>query len=120
MRFQAIGLAVFLSACSAAIYEPAAPQGEPPTKQKIAEHISEIFTDSSHPTDILVTPAQAAVEQGLFGWMVCVRARVTSVSGGDAGFQTFAVFFQKQQMVLRRRAEPHDKCEGFERLIVPS
>jgi hypothetical protein len=120
MRVQAIGLAVVLSACSAQIYEPAAPQGEPPTRQMITAHISEIFTESSHPTDILVTPAQPAVEQGLFGWLVCVRARVAAISGGDAGFQTFAVFFQRQQMVQRRRAEPHDRCEGFERLSGPT
>jgi hypothetical protein len=120
MRLQAIGLAVFLSACSAQIYESEAPQGEPPSRQKIAEHIAQIFTESSHATDILVTPAQPAVEHGLFGWLVCVRARVSAISGGDAGFQTFAVFFQRQQMVARRRTEPQDKCEGFERLNAPS
>jgi hypothetical protein len=32
------------------------------------------------------------------------------------GFQSIAVFFRKREMVLRRRAEPRDKCEGFERL----
>jgi len=118
MRFVAIGLAVVLSACSAPapIYEPAAPQGESPSKQQISQHLSEIFTESAHPTDILVTPARPAVEKGLFSWLVCVRARVTSMTGGDAGFQTFAVFFQRQQLVLRRRAEPQDQCEGFDRL----
>lgn len=113
---QVIGCAAVLSACSASVHQPAAPQGDPPTKQMIAANISQVFSDASHPTDILVTAARPAVEQGLFGWLVCVRARVLDIYGGDGGFQTVAVFYQKREMVSRRRAEPQDKCEGFERL----
>jgi hypothetical protein len=115
-RFPLIGFAAVLCACSSQIYEPTAPQGDPPTKQKILENIPQIFSDSSHPTDILVTAARPAVEQGLFGWLVCVRARVVVATGQDGGFQTIAVFYQRREMVLRRRAEPKDSCEGFERL----
>jgi hypothetical protein len=99
-------------------YEPAAPQGKPPTKELIADNISKIFSASSNPNEILVSVTQPAVEGGLFGWLVCVRARITSATGQDAGFQTVVVFFQRQEIVLRRRAEPQDKCEGFESLNV--
>jgi len=116
MRLHPIGLAAVLSACSSQIYEPAAPQGQAPTRQMIAASIAQIFAPSSHPTDVLVTTPRPFVEQGLFGWMVCVRARVVDMNGADAGFQTITVFYQKQEMALRRRAEPRDKCEGFERL----
>lgn len=120
MRLRLIGcMAVILSACSsgpAPIYQPVAPQGDPPTKTQIAAGITEIFAESVHPTDILATPARPATERGLFGWLVCVRARVVGISGADAGFQTIAVFYQRQHIVLRRRAEPDDKCDGFERL----
>ncbi len=116
MRLYPIGFAAVLSACSAQLYEPTAPQGQAPTKQMIAGNVAQIFAPSSHPTDVLVTTPRPFVEQGLFGWMVCVRARVVDMNGADAGFQTIAVFYQKQEMALRRRAEPRDNCEGFERL----
>jgi hypothetical protein len=119
MRLQILACAAaILSACSGSgpVYEPASPQGEPPTKENVAANISQIFSASSHATDIFVTPARPAVERDLFGWLVCVRARVAGASGEDAGFQTTAVFYQKRVMVLRRRAEPQDKCEGFEKL----
>jgi hypothetical protein len=116
MRLYPIGFAAILSACSSQLYEPAAPQGDAPTKQIIAENVSQIFAPSSHPTDVLVTTPRPFVEQGLFGWIVCVRARIVDMNGADAGFQTVAVFYQKREMSLRRRAEPKDKCEGFQRL----
>jgi hypothetical protein len=118
MRLQIIGCAAaVLSACSGSPnYKPDAPQGDPPTKEKVAADISRIFSAASHPTDVLASPARPAVEQGLFSWLVCVRARVVDQSGADAGFHTIAVFYQRREIVLRRRAEPQDRCEGFERL----
>jgi hypothetical protein len=116
-----MGLAILLGACSATqVYQPAAPQGEPPTEHGIASDIPHMFAEAAHPTDILVTPARPVVEQGLFGWLVCVRARTVAVDGSDAGFETLAVFYQKRAMVLRRRAQPLDKCDGFEKLGVSS
>ena len=112
-----MGFAILLGACSATqVYEPAAPQGDPPTEHGIASDIPHMFAEASHPTDVLVTPARPIVEQGLFGWLVCVRARIVAVDGSDAGFETLAVFYQKRAMVLRRRAQPLDKCDGFEKL----
>jgi hypothetical protein len=115
MRLKLFALAAVLAACSGPIYEPASPQGDPPSRQSIEENIPKVFTPSANPRDILVSAVRPAVEQGLFVWLVCVRARVTAADGRDAGFVTIAVFFQRQEMVLRRSAEPKDKCEGFEK-----
>jgi len=119
MRLYLTALAAILAGCSAQVLEPPAPQGDAPTKRMVADAIPLIFAASAHATDVLVTPARPAVEQGLFGWLVCVRARVAGISGDDIGFQTVAVFFQRREIVLRRRAEPQDKCEGFERIDAP-
>ena len=114
-RLPLIALALALAGCSASqIYEPASPQGDAPTQQTVTDQMAKIFSPSADPRDILVSPATAAVEQGLFVWLVCVRAHVKGMSGEDVGIQTTAVFFQKREMILRRRAEPHDKCEKFE------
>jgi len=75
-----------------------------------------MFAQGSHPTDVLVTSPHPAVEEGLFSWLVCVRARITAVDGNDGGFQTLAVFYQKGEIVLRRRAEARDDCHGFEKV----
>ena len=121
MRLYLIGLAAILAGCSVQVLEQTpAPQGEAPTKRMVADAISQIFAASAHPTDVLVTAARPAVEQGLFGWLVCVRARVDGVSGEDIGLQTVAVFFQRREIVARRRAESQDKCEGFEKLDAPT
>jgi hypothetical protein len=119
MRFETIALTVLLAACSTKVSEQitsSSPQGQPPTKQTVSSHISKIFAESSHPADVLVTAPRPAVEQNLFCWLVCVKARVVAIDGHDMGFQTNAVFFQKQEMISRRKAEPLDKCEGFERV----
>jgi len=118
MRVPVLAVALFVTACSAPapIYQPPSPQGDQPSRQTIEEHIPKIFAPSAKPSDILVSAVRPAVEQGLYVWLVCVRARVLAIDGHDAGFVTIAVFFQRREMVLRRTAEPQDKCERFERV----
>jgi hypothetical protein len=115
MRFAGIGLAAALLGCSAppAYYEPAPPQGEAPTSKVVAATVPKVFAPSANPRNILVSAAQPAVETGTFGWIVCVRALVTLATGADGGYQTVVIFFQRQNMITHRRAEAHDKCEGF-------
>jgi hypothetical protein len=47
-----------------------------------------------------------------------VRAQVTLLTGADGGYQTVVIFFQRQNMITHRRAEPQDKCEGFAALDI--
>jgi len=116
MRFAGLGLAAALAGCSSSTpqyYQPAPPQGEPPTSQVVAASVAKAFSASANPRNILVSAVQPAVESGTFGWIVCVRAQVTLLTGADGGYQTVVIFFQRQNMIIHRRAEPKDKCEGY-------
>jgi hypothetical protein len=122
IRLVSAAVAALLPGCTstdkekAVYYAPAPPQGEAPAPHKIAEDVPRMFAQGAHPTDVLATAPRPAVEQGLFSWLVCVRARVNGVDGNEVGIQTIAVFYQKNEIVLRRREEPHDKCRGFEKV----
>ena len=117
MRLAGFGLAAALLGCSSSTptqyYQPAPPQGEPPTSQVLAASVPKAFSASANPRNILVSAVQPAVESGTFGWIVCVRAQVTLLTGADGGYQTVVIFFQRQNMIIHRRAEPRDKCEGY-------
>jgi hypothetical protein len=86
----------------------------------VANSVPKAFAASANPRNILVSAVEPAVETGTFGWIVCVRAQVTSVAGGDGGYQTVVIFFQRQEMITHRRAEAQDKCEGFAPLDMPA
>lgn len=121
MRLVGVGLAAVLAGCSASstqYYQPAPPQGEPPTREVVAASVPKAFAASANPRNILVTAPAPAVETGTFGWIVCVRAQVTLLTGADGGYQTVVIFFQRQNMITHRRAEPQDKCEGFAALDI--
>jgi hypothetical protein len=122
MRLVGVGLAAVLAGCSAppAYYEPEPPQGQVPTREVIAASVPKAFAASANPRNILVSAPQPAVETGTFGWIVCVRAQVTLLTGADGGYQTVVIFFQRQNMITHRRAEPQDKCEGFAALDIPA
>jgi hypothetical protein len=101
------------------IYERRSSEGPQPSPQLLAKNISTIFRPETDPRDIAVTAARPAQELTLSGWLMCVRARVRTLTGTDA-IETYAVFVQRNDIVIRRRAEPADRCEDFQRLDLSS
>jgi hypothetical protein len=91
--------------------EPSAPRLEAPPdiRRLVAEKLDMVFTAGSSPTGVRVS--QPIHNPRGPGWIACVRAELTSVTGGSLGSQTYRIFINDGTIGDRQRVEADDECE---------
>ena len=96
--------------------EARAPETQPDAKQLVRDNIATIFTASSHPSDIVVSPPRRNPRGS--GWTACIKASVMAMSNQSIGMQTYVVSIENGKIWNRHRAAAEDKCdaEHYERL----
>jgi hypothetical protein len=91
------------------------PLGTPPdVKQLVAEKLDAVFTVASRPSHVRVS--QPLHDPRGPGWIACVQAEVTSVTGKPLGTQTYRIFISEGVILDRRHIEADDTCvtENYE------
>ena len=111
-------LSAVLAGCShqQVYYQAPSLAGAPPSRQAIADDMPQIFRSAANPRDIEISEVRPWTLHDISGWLVCVRAQVDGINGGEIGSETMAVFFERQEISLRWRAGPNDECGKFEKL----
>lgn len=90
--------------------EPPPPEAAPDIKPLVRDHLDSIFMAASHPANVGFShPLHDP--RGL-GWIACVRAELTSVTGKSLGMQTYRVVIDGGVIADRRRAGPEDTCSA--------
>lgn len=104
--------ALTLAACSRSPSPPdTIPAPLPPVRKIIAANKATLFTDSTKPQNILVGGIRRFEFPGGSEFGACVKATVTSMSGGERNV-TFVIIVSNEQILDRRRALPDDDCEN--------
>jgi len=91
------------------------PLGPPPDVRRIVgEKLDAVFLAASQPTRVQVSAPRPDLRGP--GWIACVKADLTSVTGKPLGTQTYRIIITGAVVSDRRRAEPEDNCasESFE------
>jgi len=91
------------------------PLGPPPDIRRIVgEKLDAVFLAASQPTRVQVSAPHPDLRGP--GWIACVKADLTSVTGKPLGTQTYRIIITGAVVSDRRRAEPEDNCasESFE------
>ena len=98
----------------AAASEVPPPEPPPDVGRLIHEQLDSVFTAASYPRQVRVSPPLH--EPNGSGWIACVRADLTSVTGRPLGAETYRITISGGVIVDRRRAEEDDNCasENFE------
>lgn len=87
--------------------DPGAPEPPPDVKRLMRENLELVFTSASHPLRVRVsTPRHEPVGPG---WIACVRADVSSVTGQPLT-QTYRITISGNAIADRRRVEDDDNC----------
>jgi hypothetical protein len=86
----------------------------PDVKQLVREHLDSVFTATSAPRDVQVSPARHDLRGT--GWTACVRAELTSATGKPLGVQIYRININEGLIFDRQRVEAEDTClsESFE------
>lgn len=88
--------------------EPRQLSPEPNVKQLVRDHLGQVFTAASHPQHVRVSRPRR--EPNGPGWTACVRAELTSITGGPLGTQTYVATISDGVILDRRRVEADDNC----------
>jgi hypothetical protein len=88
--------------------EPARLDPEPDLKQLLRDKLDAVFTATSRPRHVRVSPPRR--EPTGAGWTACVKAELTSVIGRSLGTQTYVVTILGGVIQDRRRVEADDNC----------
>ena len=94
--------------------DPPPPEPPPDVRELVRKHLDSVFTAASNPRQVRVS-APLHAPQGS-GWIACVRADLTSVTGRPLGAETYRITISGGVIVDRQRAEADDNCasENFE------
>jgi hypothetical protein len=94
--------------------EPPPLEAPPDVKRLVSEKLDSVFTAASRPTHVQVS--QPLHDPRGLGWMVCVRAELTSVTGKPLGPQTYRISINEGVISDRRHVEADDTCatENYE------
>ncbi len=94
--------------------EPPPLEAPPDVKRLVGEKLDSVFTAASRPTEVRVS--QPLHDPRGPGWIACVRAEVTSVTGKPLGTQTYRIFINEGVIMDRRHIEGEDTCvsENYE------
>jgi hypothetical protein len=88
--------------------EPRQSDPEPDVRQLVRDHLEQVFTPASHPRHVRVSPPRR--ELNGMGWTTCIKAELTSVTGGSLGTQTYLATINGGVIRDRRRVEADDNC----------
>jgi hypothetical protein len=73
----------------------------------VRDHVSEVFTTASAPTNIgLSSPIPAKYG----GWNVCIRASIHGATGRSIGMQTYLMNIEHSQIGSRQRVDEDHWC----------
>jgi hypothetical protein len=94
--------------------DPPPPEPPPDVRQLVRENLDSVFVAASNPRQVRVAPPRRAPIGP--GWTACVRAELTSVTGGPLGAETYRITISNGAIIDRRRAEADDNCgsESYE------
>ena len=93
--------------------EPSAPEAPPEVARLVRENLDSMFSAASKPHLVRVSPPRR--EAGIFGWVACVTAELTSVTGKPLS-QTYRITISGGVIADRRRLEADLVCgsESYE------
>jgi hypothetical protein len=84
------------------------PEPPPDVKHLVREKLETVFVATSQPRDVRASlPHRDPRGQG---WTACVRAELTSATGGPLGTQTYRVTIEDGMIIDRRRVGEEDNC----------
>ena len=121
--FVVAGGTLFLAACSGTLSDIVSPilpsrpevahvaETEPPYRQIIATHFSEIFASTADVRNVRISSPRRVDYASDVAWSVCLKAETKNVANRSAGVGTYVVVIQKGQLADRRIASPSDKCD---------
>jgi hypothetical protein len=94
--------------------EPPPPELPPDVKNLVREKLDSVFVSTSNPRQVKVSPPRH--EPNGAAWTACVRAELTSATGGPLGAQTYRITISRGVIVDRLRVEADDHCasESYE------
>jgi hypothetical protein len=91
--------------------EPPPLEPPPDVKQMVRERLDSVFTATSNPGQVQVSPPHRDLRGQ--GWTACVRAlQLTSANGQRLGAQTYRITISSGEIIDRRRVEADDNCES--------
>jgi hypothetical protein len=82
---------------------------QPDIRQLMHDKPNSVFVPESHPANVRIS-ALRRVPNGP-GWIVCVRADLTSVTGQPLGTQIYLATIESNVIIDRRRSGADDNCE---------
>jgi hypothetical protein len=94
--------------------EPAPPEPPPDVKQLLRDKLDTVFVNTAYPRQVQVSPPRREREGP--GWIACVKAELTNITGKPLGTETYRITLSGGVIVDRRRAVTEDNCaaERFE------
>jgi hypothetical protein len=95
-------------------FDPPPPEPPPDVRQLVRKNLDSVFVAAANPRQVRVAPPRHAPIGP--GWTACVRAELTSVTGGPLGAETYRITISNGAIIDRRRAEVEDNCasENYE------
>jgi hypothetical protein len=94
--------------------EPRPLEPVPDVRRIVGEKLEAVFLAASQPTRVQVSAPRPDLRGP--GWIACVKADLTSVTGKPLGSQTYRIVITGGVVSDRRRAEADDNCasESYE------
>jgi len=123
VRVALIGcMAILLGACAADSHsalpgfmrvqaiEPPPPEPPPDVKKLLHDQLDQVFIPTSRPQDVQVSLPRRDLHGP--GWTACVKAELTSATGGTLGPQTYRITIEDDTIIDRRRVSNEDNCDS--------
>ena len=88
--------------------QPPPPEPPPDVGQLVREKLDSVFVASSYPRQVRVSLPRQNLHGA--GWIACVRAELTSVTGKPLGTETYRITISEGVILDRQRAEADDSC----------
>lgn len=84
------------------------PEAAPDVRHLVSADLDAVFVANSNPHDVRVSMPHRELRGT--GWTACVKADVTSATGGALGPQIYRVMIEDNHITDRRRVDPDDNC----------
>jgi hypothetical protein len=89
-------------------HETARPEDVPAVAAIVREQLDSIFLANSSPHNVQVSPAHR--DPRALDWVACVKADVSSATGGIMESQIYRITIAEGKIVDRRRSDVQDNC----------
>ena len=89
-------------------HETARPEDLPAVAAIVREQLDSIFLANSSPHNVQVSPAHR--DPRALDWVACVKADVSSATGGIMESQIYRITIAEGKIVDRRRSDDQDNC----------